>query len=295
MSGFERLNVPPPAGSAVEHRMFNAARRTTTSFVEGALDEKFWGRWVHRDVLVRITQGREGVIRALDEVADIGGACGIVDRDFDDLEGHPPPDRADLAVTDGHDLEGTIIAGPAVAEVVDFHAHNHLAEAEKRWGTSFRDRLYAHAVFMGRLRWLKQRQPAPYDVLRFKKRSKGQLSLFDNYADCVEKDWAPCEACVVTAVTNYSSAPKLKAAAVAVIASANALPSAAREQICNGHDLVGFMVEGFKRPFKVPISVESLAVELALACTLEWLRSTSMWATLDAWEKANRGFVLFKA
>lgn len=283
--------VEPPAPTT-ESKFFNAARRTVTLLVEGGFDQRFWRMHCIRDCRVTAKGGRPAVLAELERGAkhDDAVLLGILDADLDRIEDRLSV-RDDVVWTDAHDLEGTLLALPALEKLLaQMVAPDAITEDEGRWGESLRERLVRHAVQLGRLRWLVQRKKLEGFV--FKKMSKKKLVLFDRYERCVENDWAPSQDKIITALINYNSAPRLLAEDLA--RQCNALPKADPTQLCNGHDLLG-VLRVWPRLGKRSLTVDDLADRLAGACERRWLVCTSMWQCVEAWEQAHPGFRVVKS
>lgn len=280
---------PPPA--TTESKFFNAARRIVTLLVEGGFDQRFWRMHCIRDCRVSPKGGRPAVLAELNRAAAHPDAVllGVLDADLDRVEACLIA-RHDVVWTDAHDLEGTLLALPALdkllAQLLD---PDKLEEDEARWAEPLRSRLFRHAIEMGRLRWLVRREGL---ALVFKKKSKRELNLFDRYDRCIEADWSPSLVQIIHELVNYNSAHHLLAQDLA--GRCAALPEADPAQLCNGHDLLGFL-RVWPRLGKRSLGVDDLADRLAGACERHWLASTSMWQGIEAWERAHPGFRVLKS
>jgi hypothetical protein len=291
--------------------MFNAARPTVTLLVEGALDAYFWRHYA--GCPIEVMGGGSLLDRAkLKRAREQSDAhlLGIADADLNRIEPGLGglPTVPDLVWTDAHDLETTLAGLPTLEKLVGHEVGGALATAEQRWGETFRARLFAHARELGRLRWLKVRVkvslvadgvPEPHwvDDLVFKKpgkgSQKGELHLFDKHDDAVGDDWAPSPGHVLAAVLDYGSAHALKKQKLREKLAE--LPEAPIDQVCNGHDIVGFLRAGLKALKASVGDVDALARSLCLACEEVWLRETSMWQAIRAWEALHPGFRVLKS
>lgn len=285
------MGVPPPPLHA-ENKLFNAARPTVTLLVEGHLDLRFWrARCVCQ---VRACHGRARALAELDQAAKDAETCflAVLDADFDRL-GDGVAEREDVVWTDAHDLETTLLLSP-VLEKLSRTLAGDPATSEARWRMSFRERLFLHGAAMGRLRWLQQRASLG---LVFKKVTGRDIKPFDKYARCVGDDWSPALPKIVDAIIDYSGAPHLKQRNIA--GECAALPEAEPAQLCNGHDLVGFLAIGLQhvagsRDRATLKKIDDLADRMALAYEDAWLRETAMWRALRAWEQAHPRFRVFR-
>ena len=161
-----------------------------------------------------------------------------------------------------------------------------LADAETRWGESFRVRLFRHAVGLGRLRWLKHRERPKLSDLCFRKIS-GKNS-HPKYEKAMGNGWNPDFIAAVRQILEFSSAQWLQDS-WDFVGACQALPEAPEAQLCNGHDLIGFLAAGCGALGQRE-SVEDWTRILYLACERIWLESTAMWAGLRLWEADHPGF-----
>lgn len=284
--------VPPPS-PVTESKFFNAARKTVTLLVEAGVDQRFWR--MHCDSSCHVRHHGQGGREAVLEVLGIGSEhddsvlLAVLDADLDRVEGRLMVEP-DVVWTDAHDLETTLLQLPTLEKLVAQRVGpDKLADQEAKWeGERFRARLFRHAEGVGRLRWLKHREGL--DALIFKKTKKGDVVYFDNYAECVERDWSPSLAKVITALRNFSGADSLRGRDLA--GESAALPAAELDQICNGHDLVGFLVAWLKPWHK--FTAAELADTLAGLCERSWLVTTAMWQAIEKWEAAHPGFRVLK-
>jgi len=293
VSGFDRLGVKPPR-PIPENLLFNTARRTVTLLVEAGPDARFWSQWVCSSVLVR-DQGQGGRAAALAVLDDATRApdalvVAVLDADLDRVT-DTMVDREGLVFTDAHDLETTLVCGDPFDKLVNYYAKEHRTTAEAKWKEPLRQRLLRHGEGMGRLRWLKHASSPTFDALVFKKVTKKGLTYFDGYDKCVASGWAPSLANCVTALCGYSSAQTLLLPKVNLAGLAEALGDADAAQLCNGHDLMGFLAHWLNKEAKVTpqTTSEGLAERLALSCERAWLETTEMWKALRVWEAARPG------
>jgi hypothetical protein len=292
----ERRFGARPVDPIVESKVFNAARRTVTLLVEAGPDCAFWQIYRHEDCLLREhgQGGRAAVIQKLEASraqTDVRFLA-VVDADFDRLPGALGlAESPDVILTDGHDLETTLLGTPALEKMVRHAKGATNADDEARWRESTRSRLFRHGRGMGGLRWLKVR--ARLESLAFKKpgrgSTKGQIEPFGRYDDCVDADWLPSLARAVHAVLNYSQAQAL-AGERDLVAEVQALPAVDDAQLCNGHDLLGFLGVYLAPGNRAVAREEDLHGDLVLATERAWVAQTRMWASIRAWERAHPGF-----
>jgi hypothetical protein len=216
-----------------------------------------------------------------------------LDADLDRVEGRAAQRDPDVVWTDAHDLETTLLLLPTLEKLVAQRVDpKKLAALEHAWGEPLRARLFRHAEGVGRLRWLKQREDL-CELLFKKMKGTRELRYFDNYASCADKDWSPSLAKVIAALINYSSAHNLRKRDLA--GACAELPPADLAQICNGHDLVGFLGAWLCDTSTQQHRDADLTESLAGYCERAWLRTTAMWQAIQAWEQQHPGFQVLKS
>ena len=298
MNVHELFGAPPP-NPLVESKLFNAARRTVTLLVEGGFDVRFWRIYSAAGCLVRHQDqgGRRQALNLLQaaRLHPDSKLLAVLDADLDRLE-QGLSEFDNVVWTDAHDLETTLLCLPVLEKLLRQKVEaKKVAEAELRWGETVRTRLFRHALGMGHLRWLKYRRSI--DQLVFAKdgkgKDRGKLLRFDRYESCTQPDWSPSLYRIIDAVTDYNNAHLLREQLKADLA---VLPEAPVEQVCNGHDLVGFLRAWLKIEVGTdPGSADVLADTLAVACERTWLESTSMWKAIRDWEARHSGFTVLTA
>jgi hypothetical protein len=281
--------VPPPSPTT-ESKFFNAARRTVTLLVEAGVDQRFWRMHCDRDCHIRHNGqgGRESVLAELERARAHPDAVllAVLDADLDRIENRLPS-NPDVVWTDAHDLETTLFGLPALDKLVAQQVDPEKYSSQRAtWGSEdLRQRLFRHAEGIGRLRWLKQR--AGIAELLFKKNKGKIIVLFDRYDKCVNKNWSPSLTNTITAILDYSNAQHLHKRDL--VAECAALGEADRVQLCNGHDLVGFLAAWLKSMGR-SYTEESLTDALAGYCERDWLKGTEMWHGIREWEANHPGF-----
>ncbi len=289
--------VPEPSPTT-ESKMFNAARKTVTVLLESGVDRAFWSIYLHDQCLVRHMGqgGRDAALKILDEKKGPDAVLiALLDADLDRVLGCLAF-RDDVIWTDSHDLEATLLSEPVVDKLVRSATGNaaKFREVVASWGgETVHKRLFRHADGMGRLRWLKVVQRGELDELEFKKLKGKELRYFSDYSKATEPNWAPSLMKAIKAVIAFSNANKLKARDL--VGECDALGSAPTEQVCNGHDLVGFLHAWLAEVARGRVKdVETLTTHLFLAVERAWLETTEMWKALRTWEADHAGFRILK-
>ncbi len=282
--------VPLPS-PITESKFFNAARQTVTLLVEAGVDQRFWRMHCVSTCFVRHhgQGGRAAVLEALKKgrAQPDAALLAVLDADLDRVEGRLPQDP-DVVWTDAHDLETTLLGLPVLEKMAMQRVGGEkMAGFESEWGESLRERLFRHAALFGQLRWLKQRERL--DDLVFKKKKGNDVQLFDNYHKCTGGGWSPSGEKIVKAVIDYSSAGHLRGRDF--MTECASLPGCDLNQLCNGHDLVGFLAAWMNEvSTRERRNAAELTEALAGYCERPWLAETAMWRGIQLWEVSHHGF-----
>src|SRR5712691_6321032 len=100
-----------PIVVANEIRLKRSQHSGTFFVLEGRDDRLFWERFVDRTTCrIVVAEGKESVCEVVDTLDEDGfkGVIGLVDADFDRLEGRRPT-SSNLVIGDSHDLECTLL------------------------------------------------------------------------------------------------------------------------------------------------------------------------------------------
>ncbi|AUB81929.1 DUF4435 domain-containing protein [Candidatus Thiodictyon syntrophicum] len=251
--------------------------------VEGEDDHKFWSPRVlpgHCELVIGNGKPNvEGALARLDR-DHFRGALGVVDDDFDGLEGRPRP-SPNLIGTDTHDLECMLIRSPALERVLaELAAPAKIRDLEARQGHSVRDALLERGLEFGRLRWVAQRRAweIPFHKLgpeRFLNRDTWLVSR-DDFHDAAVRTGA------VPSIDDLH-------------AELEALPAADPWSICQGHDLVSILRIGLTRvlgSLKASKGVDDIAAMLRSAFDDQQLHGGHLGAAIRGWEQANKPYLV---
>lgn len=192
--------------------------------------------------------------------------------------------------TDANDLEATLVALPVLEKIVRQKAGpERLLSAEETWGESFRERLLRHAIGMGRLRWLKQRDKIAIVFARSRKKRLKRVT----YSKCVGEGWEPDLDTAIKQALSFSNIQNMSSSDLRE--SVGKLPTVPELHVCNGHDLIGFIHVWIKSVVKAwKGSAETLADSLAGACDQSWLETTEMWKAIRAWEAKHPRYCILQ-
>ncbi len=246
--------------------------------VEGEDDHRFWtSRVAQSHCELVIGNGKtnvEGALVRLDR-ASFRGALGVVDDDFDRLEGRVRP-SVNLIGTDTHDLECMLIRSPALERVLaELGSPAKVRELEQREGRSIRDALLERGLAHGRLRWLAQRQgwEIPFAKL-------GPERFLDRDAWTIAGEHLYDAAVMTGAVPSIDHLRQ----------GLESLPTADPWSVCQGHDLVSILRVGLTKvlgSLKSSKGVADIAAMLRSAFDECELRDGHLGAAIRAWEAGN--------
>lgn len=272
------LPPPPPVGHVAVMR---ASRREFVGvFVEGPSDVSMWRRWLRW--MPVSAGGKHAVIAAIESLARAGipGCVGIVDSDFDRVEGIPAASN-DVVASESHDLECDLVRSPALdavlAEVPDETAVGRLIGA----GTTFRDAIEARALPFGLLRWVFGNRGLPFEA--------GRLSPFtfvDKATWTLREDALCTEAAGVLGIARNDLDAELSARRARAVDA---------WQVCNGHDLVALLAValrdalGARKKFS---TVDSVSAALRIGLDSADCANLALWRDLGDWEVRRAPWVV---
>lgn len=261
----------------VMHRQVHAG---SFLIVEGPDDMRFWRRWITGSTLCELVVGCgkpnvEGAIVRLDSRGFLG-ALGVVDADFDLLQGRAFP-SANLLATETHDLETLLLRSAALDGLLAEHGDTEkIRDFERTEGRSVRDALLARGLSFGRLRWLARRDDWPGSCESFRPSQR--------FVD--EKTWQVDEATLLGAAVTAGLATSLQDLNGAI----TNLPLADPWSVCHGHDLVELLRLGLRSALGSPkrsLGCEDIASSLRLACERVHLERTDLYRAIRDWEQVN--------
>jgi hypothetical protein len=267
--------------------------------LEGETDGKAYDSYANHDACqFIIAHGKKTVIDALLFVdqAGIPGVLGIVDADFDVLEGISYSTN-NLLFTDTHDLETMIIKSGALEKIlVECGSEEKIARFIVKSGKDIRACLVEHGMHIGYLRWISQREnlALSFEGLEFEKfvdKETLRIDLmklihvvkersYNNHQDKAQKH-------VIRECDPQKSVEQIK--------------SDAHDgwHICCGHDLVNMLSLGLTRTLGThnTRSVEPEMIEKLLRLAYEYshFRQTHLYASIRIWEETNAPFVILRA
>lgn len=273
--------------------------------IEGVDDSKFWKKHISNEKCsIIICGGKKHVTTAITKLSEnnkIAGVLGIVDDDFDSLEGKTL-NLPNLITTETHDLECLLLRSRAFDKVLIEYANDkEIKKLEETEGRKIREALLDRGVVFGRLRWLSVRN---------------KWGLYKDHHDELQKKFEPIKREHVVDKEWTVNETKLLEAVIQELTklghllTAEELPNlivslpqdADPWKVCNGHELV-YLLEialsgklatsepkkgGIRRGDEIPKmlrqsieSTEFLATELA--------------TKVKIWECDNQPYQIFRA
>lgn len=277
----KRLNeLKGPGEILAEIRMSRRGFRGSFLIVEGDDDSRLWrSRVARRSCELVIGGGKKAVLGGICLVDGNGveGVLGIIDADFDIVEGHEVPSQ-NLVRTDAHDVETMILASVALDRVLAELSDPVLVGSfEARSGISVRAALLERGLPFGKLRWLSERNALgiPFD----------KISPF-RFVD--ESTWSLDECGLLTHVEGL--VPGLSAGMLRK--GMDSLPPVDPWQICQGHDLVAILSIGLKKVLgRSNPGPEGVCSRLRCAFELE---ATNMYRMIQSWESRSTPFIILE-
>lgn len=262
-------------------------RRSTFSgtflLVEGSSDKVFYERFIDKIACqIVIMAGKPSsklkVIGVLDilERASFDGVLGIVDADFDRLQGSVH-ESVNLLRTDTHDLETMLIDSPALDKVI---AEFGSAEKIAKLNVDIRTSLVEAGRSIGYLRWVSQCDELnlTFSDLKFSKFINEQTLQIN-------------EPALIQEVKNKSQALSLKTEDLQQRISDEKNQGFNPWQVCCGHDLVEILALGLRKAVgTMSVDVDSLERSLRLAYEEVYFRKTQLWVNIRQWESSNQPF-----
>jgi Protein of unknown function (DUF4435) len=251
----------------------------TFLLVEGSSDKIFYKRFIDKIVCqIVVMAGKIRVIGVLAilEKASFDGVLGIVDADFDRLEGSVH-ESVNLLRTDTHDLETMLIDSPALDKVIaEFGSAEKIAKLNLDVSTSLVDA----GKSIGYLRWVSQceRLNLKFSDLKFSKFINEQTLQIN-------------EPALIQEVKNKSQALSLKTEDLQQRISDEKSKGFNPWQVCCGHDLVEILALGLRKGIgTMSVDVDSLERSLRLAYEEVYFRKTQLWVNIRQWESNNQPF-----
>lgn len=268
-----------PAEIENEIRMQRKLHAGSFLIIEGDDDHRFWRPRVAADLCeLVIGDGKPNVVSAIGRLDDLPmtGALGIVDGDFDRLQGVQPQSQ-NLIATDEHDLECSLLRSSALERVLaELGDAGKIRRFEQRGQTSVRAALLQRGLLFGRLRWLALRQGGSqsFDALKPSQR----------FVD--ERSWEVNEQALHAAAVKTAICDRPETLGHLL----SSLPDADPWCICQGHDLIELLKLGLRQvlgSLKASKGAAEIAALLRQAHDDRELHSGHLGRSIRRWESRN--------
>ena len=250
--------------------------------VEGRDDRLFFEQFADKATCrIVVAETKEKVVQVTQLLDDYNfpGVVGIMDADFDRIEGHESG-STNLILLETCDLEALLIRSTALDRVlIEFGSRKKI----KAFGRDIRDALTAAAL--------------PIGCLRLHSRRDGQNLRFQGlrYSSCVNSTSLIINRqALIREVKNRSQRPDLSSdeleQAIQVIEHSVQEPW----QLCTGDDLVSILAVGLTKALgtksSTEVSNEVLRRSLRLAYETSDFANSQLIRELQSWTKRNPGF-----
>jgi len=253
--------------------------------LEGSDDSKFWIYYISSEnCRIIICNGKKHVVAAIEKISKekITGVLGIVDDDFDSLEGKTP-NLPNLIATETHDLECLLLRSRAFEKVLAEHGKSQKIEKFKEnENKELREALLKRGVIFGRLRWLSFRYHWKINFDRLPP---------NNF---VNKDWQVDQRKlldnVIQLLENTLTTEQLQ----------NLIDSLPQDadlwKVCQGHDLLYIFAIAFQKVLgRRTVEVDGIASILRQGIESEEFFATELAKKIKIWEHNNQPYQIFRA
>ncbi len=241
--------------------------------VEGDDDARFWMPRKHGECEIVDGEGKPNVIAGVRRIdgAGVQGVLGIVDEDYDCLQGKSMGSENLVAVCP-HDLECLLFQSSALKKVLsEYGSHRKIASFEKSEGVDVREALLARAEIFGRVRWAD---------LRFCLDINWKGIKVPRFVDF--KTWNVDEVGLVRAAASGWEGELRRYIGL--------LPDVERWRVVRGHDALETLRIGLKQVLgnlAPGVGIKELGRVLRSGIDGGELRATKLWRDMCAWQGAN--------
>ena len=259
--------------------MLRTSHDRAVLIVEGKDDLRFWRPRRHAKCDLIDGEGKSNVVGAVLrlDAARFDGTLGVVDSDFELLTGRRFESR-NLLYTDAHDLECLLCRSSALDKVLAEHGDPRKIRRFEGAGMDVRTALLERALVFGRLR-----------LAALLARPAVELQMrVQRFVD--EKTWTVDGETLIRQVV-----PNSPRDADAIATRLGKLPEVDPWHVVRGHDMIAILCIGLRRVLgNLPASkgIGDVAGLLRAGMSPEDLRDTGLWTSMQAWQAANRPYVV---
>ena len=253
--------------------------------VEGRDDRLFCERYIDDRCGVVVAQSKESVLEVVRILDDDGfvGALGIVDPDFDLIEGRRFSSR-NIVTCDAHDLETALVCSPAFDRLLLEYGSQEKIQA---LSVGARELVLSVAAHVGYLRWLSMREGLN---LRFQ-----GLKL----SNCINRSSLEMDVLkLCRSVVNLTRNSELEE--VDLANSVRNLRDGRHDMchVCCGDDVLDVLAIGLRKALgtnkEQDVDVERLKRSLRLAFEAADLRGSALGVAIGQWERRNQGYCVLR-
>lgn len=280
------MKCPAPVQRANEIRLLRQQHTGAFLIVEGKDDRLTFKQHIDdKTCKIIVAENKTNVcevVRILN-VDQFSGALGVVDADFDRIEGQESTHK-NIISPEGHDLESLLLRSSTLSWLL-----RELGSEPKieNFGEEVIEVLLREAYKIGCLRLYSQRNDL---ALRF-----GGL----RYANFVNKKTLKVdERALVQETLNRSQ--KFDLSVDRILSELNQLISTMLDpwEICVGPDILNLLAIGLKKALGSKragdVAMDNLKQLLRMSFSEERLHSSNLWDLSKQWESENSGFKIFK-
>lgn len=280
------MNTRRPVAIANAIRLKRSDHKGCFLVVEGRDDRLFFEQFTdHTTCHIVVAETKEKVVQIIQilDNTNFPGVVGIIDADFDRIEGHEWG-STNLIPLETHDLEALLIRSPALDRVlVEFGSHEKIEAFEH----DIREALVASAL--------------PIGCLRLHSRRAGLNLKFQGlrYSSCVNSASLIIDRpTLVQEVKNRSQRPDLSSDELE--RAIQAIEQSIQEpwQMCTGDDLVSILAVGLTKALgtnsTTAVQSEVLRRSLRLAYEASDFANSQLVRELHSWIERNPGFRMFR-
>jgi hypothetical protein len=259
--------------------------RSSFLLLEGSDDSKFWTYYISDESCrIIICNGKKHIVAAIEKISKekITGVLGIVDDDFDSLEGKTL-NLPNLIATETHDLECLLLRSRAFEKVLAEHGDSQKIKKFKQGeNKELREALLKRCEIFGQLRWLSCKYDWKFSFDRLPP---------NNF---VNKDWE------VDKIKLLDNTIQLLENTLTKGQLQNLIDSLPQDidlwQVCQGHDLLYVFAIAFQKVLgRKAVGSDSIASLLRQSIEFTEFLVTELATKVKNWECDNQPYQILRA
>lgn len=264
-----------------EIKMHRMSHDGSFLIVEGKDDGRFWTSRRHANCELVDGEGKPNVIGGIQrlDAASFDGVLGIVDSDYDPLNG-VDVESENLLATDAHDLECLLCRSSALDKVfAEYGDRSKIERFENETDADVRTGLLERTLVFGRLRWAATRCHPVIELHGLK------IPRFVN-----KETWTVTSEEVICNTLLDS-----REDALALMRRIDHLPETNPWYVVHGHDMIEILGIGLRctlGEIRRSVGVNQIRGILRAGMSREDLQATKLWTDMRAWEAANHPYMV---